>query len=366
MLYRKTKNVVPVQWVHFDYMRRKKDASFNQIIEACNFHGITNLLRFHYNWNQEVITEFYSTLFFDKIEKIFMWMTNGQRMSIKLTQFVEILGLSSHLDNPKKLHTRRVMHTREMTPMYDLDSDFCAPEVEGILPHFAVLHRMRRRRRRMAPRIGDSDAIPTYERNMIDAIIKNEHFDAFDYIVDEIWNIAINPQRSCGFATYIMCMIEVVAHERFYKDAAHEPLHPVVLKGLAHRHISPPPDVAPTHTTHHGGASSSSSSSISNFLKMFRGIFAMCHRTDQCMDVIERYLNIVHCNQGIIHSQRDEPLIEFPDELIYPPVSDPYTSRTPAELAAFGIDPSHVPVGSDDDDDDEEAANDDEETKDNE
>jgi hypothetical protein len=84
------------------------------------------------------------------------------------------------------------------------------------------------------------------------------------------------------------------------------------------------------------------------------------------MDMIERYLNIVHCNQGIIHSQRDEPLIEFPDELIYPPVPDPYTSRTPAELAAFGIDPSHVPVGSDDDDDYEEAANDDEETKDNE
>jgi hypothetical protein len=29
MLYRKSKHVVPVQWVHFDYMRRKKDASFN-------------------------------------------------------------------------------------------------------------------------------------------------------------------------------------------------------------------------------------------------------------------------------------------------------------------------------------------------
>jgi hypothetical protein len=25
-------------------MRKKKDASFNRIIEACDFHGITNLL----------------------------------------------------------------------------------------------------------------------------------------------------------------------------------------------------------------------------------------------------------------------------------------------------------------------------------
>jgi hypothetical protein len=120
-----------------------------------------------------------------------MWMTNGRRMSVKLTQFAEILKLSSHLDNPKKLQTGRVMTTREMTPMYDPDSEFHAPKIEGILPHFAVLHRMRRRA--LVPRIDDSDAISAYERNLLDAIMKNEHFDAFDYIVDEIWNIAINP-----------------------------------------------------------------------------------------------------------------------------------------------------------------------------
>jgi hypothetical protein len=165
VLYRKTKHVIPVQWVNFDYMRRKRDASFNRIIEACDFHGITNLLQFCYNWNQEVITEFYSTLLFDKKERIFMWMTNGRRFSIKLTQFAEILGLSSHLDNPKKIHTGRVMHTREMTPMYDPDSDFRAPKIKGILPHFVVLHRMRRRT--LASRIGNSDTIPTYERNIV-------------------------------------------------------------------------------------------------------------------------------------------------------------------------------------------------------
>jgi hypothetical protein len=184
VLYRKTKPVVPVQWVHFDYMRKKKDASFNRIIEACDFHGITNLLQFRYNWNQEIITEFYSTLFFDKKERIFMWMRNGQRFHIKLSQFAEILGLSSHLDNPKKLHTGRVMTTGEMTPMYDPDSDFCAPKIDGILPHFAILHRMRRRM--LAPRIGNLDAILDYERNLLDAIMKNEHFDAFYYIIDEI------------------------------------------------------------------------------------------------------------------------------------------------------------------------------------
>jgi hypothetical protein len=160
--------------------------------------------------------------------------------------------------------------------MYISDSRFHAPKIEGILLHFVVLHRMMRRT--LAPRIGDSDVIPVYERNLLDALMKYEWFDVFDYIVYDIWNIAINPLRSCVFASYIMCMIEMVAYERFYKDVAHEPLHPVILKDSAHHHTSPP-DVAPTRTTRSGGASSTSSAN-SGFLKMFKGIFAMCHHTN--------------------------------------------------------------------------------------
>jgi hypothetical protein len=120
------------------------------------------------------------------------------------------------------------MALMEMTPLYIPNSGFRAPQVDGILPHFLVLHRMRRRS--LAPRIGDSNPIPTYARNLLDALMKHERFDVFDYIIDEIWNIAINPERSCGFTLYIQCMIEVVAKEKFYKDVAHEPLRSAVLK----------------------------------------------------------------------------------------------------------------------------------------
>jgi hypothetical protein len=86
------------------------------------------------------------------------------------------------------------------------------------------------------------------------------------------------------------------------------------------------------------------------------------------MDVMECRIDILHRNQEIIHSQRDDPLIDFPEEPIYPPVPDPYASLTLAELAAFGISPSHAPTvgGYGYNDDDEEEANDDEETEDDE
>jgi hypothetical protein len=177
MLYLKTSPVVQHQWVHLDYMRQKKDMHFNRVLEACDFHGITDLLQFHHNWNQEVITEFYSTIFFDKKERFFASMTNVRRVTIKLTQFAQILGLSSQLDIPKKLNIERVMMPREMTPMYYQNSDFQVPKIDGLLPHFLVLHWMMMKS--LAPRIGYSEAIPTYERNLLDAIMKPTRFDIF-------------------------------------------------------------------------------------------------------------------------------------------------------------------------------------------
>jgi hypothetical protein len=83
------------------------------------------------------------------------------------------------------------------------------------------------------------------------------------------------------------------------------------------------------------------------------------------MDVMDHCIDILHQNQKIIHNQRDEPLIEFPEEPVYPPVPDPYASLTHAKLVAFGVGvPRAPPVG--DDDDDEEEANDDKEMEDDE
>jgi hypothetical protein len=62
---------------------------------------------------------------------------------------------------------------------------------------------------------------------------------------------------------------------------------------------------------------------------------------DQCLQIVWR-------NQEIIHSQWDEPLQEFPDIPIFPPVPNPYSLLIPAELAAFGI--GLARVSSDDDD----------------
>jgi hypothetical protein len=118
VLYLKSSPVVKQQYIDIECMRNKTDMHFNRVLEACDLHDITDLLQFRHNWNQEIISEFYSTLFYDKKERIFIWMTNDRRFHVKLAQFAQILGLSSQLDIPKKLHSGWVMMPREITLMY--------------------------------------------------------------------------------------------------------------------------------------------------------------------------------------------------------------------------------------------------------
>jgi hypothetical protein len=251
------------------------------------------------------------------------------------------------------------MMPREMTPMYVHDSGFQPPKVEGLLPHFLVLHQIMRKT--LAPRIDYSEDIPAYERNLLDALMKLVRFNVFEYSVDEIWSIATNPLRSCSFAPYIQFTIESVTQEKFYKDVRHESLRPVVPKDPTASHAGSSSSAAPSHTTSSGGAPSTPVTN-SDILKMLWGIFATCRCTNQRLDVMDQRLQIVRCDQEIIHSQRDETLQEFPDVPVFPPVPDPYGSLTPVELAAFGIDPTRVSSG----DDDEAQTDNNEETEDDE
>jgi hypothetical protein len=86
----------------------------------------------------------------------------------------------------------------------------------------------------------------------------------------------------------------MVTMEKFYKDLRHDPHCPVVPMDPRTDRASASASAAP-RTTHSGGASSTSSTN-SGFLKIFRGIFVMCQRMDQCLDVTEQRLQIVRRN----------------------------------------------------------------------
>jgi hypothetical protein len=63
-------------------------------------------------------------------------------------------------------------------------------------------------------------------RDLIDAIKKQELFNIFDYILQEIWNVVVTPSWACAYAPFIMSFIEHVFEITFIKDVCHPDLKP--------------------------------------------------------------------------------------------------------------------------------------------
>jgi hypothetical protein len=76
----------------------------------------------------------------------------------------------------------------------------------------------------MTPREGDSSNIPSYNRNLLVAMAPRPHgfdFSVFDFIWEKIKAISESPLKSCGYAPYIMHMIERVTDWTFGCDKEH-------------------------------------------------------------------------------------------------------------------------------------------------
>jgi hypothetical protein len=117
-----------------------------------------------------------------------------------------------------------------------------------MLPFYAYLNRLFRRT--VTPREEDGTKILTYNKNILAAMTPNANgfeFSVFDFIWEEIKAISENPLKSCGYAPYIIHMIERVTARTFFCEKEHHPLRikndlraPMEVKRAAALRSSPP------------------------------------------------------------------------------------------------------------------------------
>jgi hypothetical protein len=81
--------VSEAQWVDWSHMAEQQDPIFNQVIAAYESLHIKRTMKFHYDWNIEVISQFYATLFFEKAGSVraMDWMTEGEWYHITYDDF---------------------------------------------------------------------------------------------------------------------------------------------------------------------------------------------------------------------------------------------------------------------------------------
>jgi hypothetical protein len=116
---RKQTLVVPMHWMDWAFLEKhKKDCqAFKDVIEMCKYHGLEKVMGFRYDWNEEVILQFYSTFFFYKNSSAITWMTDDTKYSISIGRSASILGLGASAKNPLNLHSGNVLGLSQMASM---------------------------------------------------------------------------------------------------------------------------------------------------------------------------------------------------------------------------------------------------------
>jgi hypothetical protein len=101
--------------------------------------------------------------------------------------------------------------------------NFC--ETTDMLPFYAYINQLFRMT--MTPMEGDGTKILTYNKNILAAmapIANGFEFSVFDFIWQEIKATSENALKRCGYAPYIMHMIERVTARTFHYEKEHHPL----------------------------------------------------------------------------------------------------------------------------------------------
>jgi hypothetical protein len=123
------------------------------------------------------------------------------------------------------------MEPSAMKFMYPRDKQANAGYAVGLYSYYSVLNCMFRLT--LTPRGGNPVDISNFAKDLLVHMRPpGLPFSVSDFIWEEIKTISESPQRLCGYAPYIMHIIEKVSNRIFLKDSKHDPFKVPVPKRL--------------------------------------------------------------------------------------------------------------------------------------
>jgi hypothetical protein len=223
----KSKPVPNSQWIDWAYMENKHGPIFDSVIASCQAKNLSDILAFMKDWNDEVIAQFYATVCFEEHgdTKKFHCMIKSQWYEVSYSHLARPFGFGQKDPSRPRIHLALKLEARKIKFMYPKSKQGNFGETMDVLPFYTYLNRLFRRT--VTPREGDETKILTYNKNILANMAPNANgfeFSVFDFIWEEIQAISENPLKSCGYAPYLMHMIERVTVQTFFCKKEHHPL----------------------------------------------------------------------------------------------------------------------------------------------
>ena len=226
-------------------------------------------------------------------------MTCGKWFSVTYDDFSRILCFTREdALNTDMIHNEKLRSPDTMHYMYNDEAHFEVGTTTGLLPFYDYLNKLFRKT--LAPKGSDASRILSYSLNLLHRMREDtRRFDVFNFIWEEIRLSSNDPKKGCVYAPYIMCMIENVTGQTFYKEQKHT--------GYQVRMIQTPYRMA-SGSTKYRTASPASPPSVSTPKSIKRtlvAIFCLCKRNSEAIDKIARKQKKLYNHLGLENSSSD-------------------------------------------------------------
>jgi hypothetical protein len=111
---------VDMKSIHWDALRSFNISAINEAIAICHVKGMNSIMALNYDWNEEVIAQFYANLHVRHEAKTFHWLLQGKPLSVSYERFAQILGFGEEDLGRPKIHGGEIPLDSEMAFTYDV------------------------------------------------------------------------------------------------------------------------------------------------------------------------------------------------------------------------------------------------------
>jgi hypothetical protein len=151
--------------INWEYLFEIDLLVVREVQDACRRMHLTSIMSFNCDWNEEVIAQFYSTLYVNRSIKTFHWTIQGKPFYVEYAYFASILVFSNADLTRERIHEEEnVLDDGELHFMYDSAyGDIKFGTIYGLRPYYKLLNQLFRYT--LYPKSGDSDNISNMSKN---------------------------------------------------------------------------------------------------------------------------------------------------------------------------------------------------------
>jgi hypothetical protein len=214
---RKSK-IVKMQYVDWEEIKDKDDPEFNKVIKACEHFGLTDIMSFQYNWNEEVLAQFHATFFYDIYADEIHWMTEERHYRVDFGTFCRILGFGEGRGFTY-IHDEPRAEIHDIAYMW-IDRRGVDGKVSGLQSYYYILNNLIRHT--INPKDGAASDLNGYVRNVLARFApRGDRFNVPRFMWHELRNAMDDGRKGLPYAPYLMFVIKRVTSYKFDKDGLH-------------------------------------------------------------------------------------------------------------------------------------------------